>query len=328
MTLSEMQSMVYDDTGYDVLTVDARTIRRVLANLNETHRRILAMKGMSRLRRSLLTSSSVADSPYFVLPQSASKILAISDRTNGNPLHPLELPTLRLIDPGLDHSSGTPTHFLIDNLKAAVKLEPSNASELFFKSDAAGDGATKEMFIQGIITGGELRSASAAMNGTTAVSFAAAITTWIAVTKIYLALAAGGATTAAGNITIHEDSGVGTELGRILPGKTATRYTRLQLYPVPTAVVTYHVDVELDVLNLAEAGDESLLPDDFAWLLAKGAAIKEYIRKREYSAVTYAQKEFKQGIDDLRSHVLSIGGQPIDERMGISQLGPWFPAGS
>jgi hypothetical protein len=329
MPLSDLQQTVYDHCGH--LQQDAALIRRILRNLNTAHRAILSKKGMSRLRRATLTFSSVADTPYAVLPQSVSLIQSITDRTNQQPISVFNsIQEVREYDPGLAFSSGVPTAALIDNLAAALKVEPSNASELFFKSDSASDGSSKEMFIQGIITGGEMRTASAAMNGTTAVSFSSSITSWISAVKVFLALAAGGATTAAGNITIHEDSGAGTELGRILPGRTITRYSRIQLFPVPTAVVTYHADVELAIIDMAEAGDEPMLPEDFHWLLESYAISREWYRKEKPALAREEERRYRDGIADLNSRIRKLAGRPLplDGRPGFSQLGAYFEAGT
>lgn len=328
-SLADIEQAVYDHCGYS--NQDTPTVRRIRHNLNTGHREILSQKGFSRLRRVLVTFSSVADTPYAVLPQSVSLITAIADRTNQQPLRIFHsIQDVREYDPGLAFSSGVPTAALIDNLAAALKAAPSNASELFFKSDDASDNAGKKMFIQGIITGGELRTASVAMNGTTAVSFSSSITNWIDATKIYVALTAGTATAAAGNITIHEDSGAGTELGRILPGKGITRYSRVQLFPVPSAVVTYHADAELDLYDMAEGSDEPYLPEDFHWLLESYAIRREWLRKERVSLAEDERKRYDRGVADLRSRIRKLGGMPlpVNGEPGFSQLGAYFEAGT
>ncbi len=324
MTLAGLQSLLYDQLGY-IQAPDAAVVRRLLGHMNQTQREILGMKGLTRLRRGLVTFDSVASSPFAVLPQAAVKILTITDRTNQLLLQPLSLSDLRADDPGLATSSSTPYGYLIDNLSASVAVQPSNASELFTKSTSASDDSTKEIFVEGFITGGYSRLASVAMNGVTAVSLGATITTWITVTKFYVALAAGGLTTAAGVITLHEDSGAGTELSRIGIGKRYPRYTRLQLYPTPTAALTYHADVELHIEDLVEATDEPYLPEDFHWLLNSGALIKEYTRKREYAALGQEAAIFRRGVADLKAF---CNPQTTSKHARHSQLGSYYEDGT
>lgn len=327
MNFAGLQSALESRLSYSTAP-SSLVLSRLASYLNETHREIISLKGMTRLRRNLLTFVCTANSPFVVLPQATSRLICITDRVNNWELTEVMLDWIRSRDPGLAFTSGYPDRYAIINLAAASALDPSAAAELFFKSDAAGDGATKTASIEGVTSDGSYRIASVAMNGVTAVSFGAAITTWIRITKFYISLTAGGATTAAGNITINQTSGAGTELARITPGRSYARYTRIQLYPVPTAANTYYADVELHVEDMANGGDEPLLPEEFHWLLISGSLMKEYQKRMQ--AVEYAEEKarFKVGIGDLRVAVsrmtMGLNSQP----RRFSQLGPYYPAGS
>jgi hypothetical protein len=307
---------------------DAAVVTRCKAYINQTQREILSMKGMSSLRRAIVPFDSVATIPYAVLPQCATRIISVVDRTGAYPLSPVSVGHIQQADPSFSSTSGTPGYFAVINLASAVARNPLAAAELFVKSDSASDTSTKEVFVEGIVTGGYPRSASVALNGVTAVSLGATITTWIQVNKFYLTLAAGGVSTAAGNVTLHSISGAGLELSRISIGRAYPRYTRIQLWPTPSAAVTYHAEIELHIEDMAESNDEPYLPEDFHWLLGSGALLKEYQRKEQPAMVAIERGTYEDGLGNLKLYVARAVGTPPVERPRFSQLGPWYSAGS
>ena len=264
MNLTEMQTQLYDRLGYGSPGTD--TIQRILGYINETQRKILATRGLARLRRTILTCASVQDSPFMVLPQAAVMVLGIQNRTTQKPLIEKLLGEIRFMDPGLTRSTSDPDYYAVLNVSSAVARPPSDASTLYVKSTSAGDVGTA--YIEGIRTGGYYRSESVVMTGTTAVSFAS--TDWIDIQKFYLS------TTAAGTVTLLEDSGAGTELSRIPLGRQSARYTLLHLWGTPTSALTFYCDVERHIENFVNPGDESYLPEDYHWLLTTGARMLEY----------------------------------------------------
>lgn len=325
MNLAGLQATLYDRLSYQSSPATA-IVDRLLRFLNETQREILSKRGCSRLRRTVLPFSSVANSPFAVLPQSAVRILAIVDRTNGRPLEEITLADLRSRDPMLTQTASIAYEYVINNLSAPLAQDPTAAATLFTVSDAAGDGNTKKVFVEGVITGGYYRTASVALNGITEATLG--ITNWIALTKFYIALAAGGATSAAGNIILTQGS-AGTELGRIPIGKQFARYSRVQLHPTPTGVATYYADVELHIEDMAQAGDEPYLPEDFHWLLVAGTLMKEYQKRQDSTQWGIESRRFKDGFGDLIAFCRSATGVS-QGRGGIrfSQLGPQYPSGS
>lgn len=327
MNLTGLEADLYRRLGFDTAPATAVTTR-MRGFLNETQREILSSKGCAKLRKNTLTFPSIANQPFATLPASATKIISIQDRTNQWELREISLEDIRRDDPGLVFT-GVPYTFAVINVAAAVYRDPTAAAELFVQSSSAADGATKTVYIEGIVTGGTYRTASVALNGVTAVSLSATIADWIAVTKFYIALGAGGATTAAGNILLTQTSGLGTELARITPGRSYGRYTRIMLYPVPTAAQTYYADVELHIEDMAIAGDEPYLPEDYSWLLVSGALMKEYQRRQW--PVQYAEEKarYKDGLGQLKLFIMSDSGtRAVRDRMGYSQLGSWYPPGS
>lgn len=320
MNLTTMRAYLYRHLGYG-LNPESAVITRLDSYVNEAYREILGMKGFARLRRSLLTFSSVANSPFAVLPQAASRIITIQDRTNMRMLTEESIQDLRYTDPGLTATSSFPDRYVIINLASPVAVDPSTADALHIKSDSVSDTGTA--YLQGVITGGYPKSASVTMTGLTGVAIGGS--DWIAVTKLFLSAAA------VGNVTLTQTSDVGTELSRIQPGSAYARYSRIHLYPTPSTSATYYADVDLHVEDLAQAFDEPLLPEDFHWLLMCGAMMKEMDKREKPVSYGIHSSRWKRGLADLRVYLRQpTGVSPNSDRRPRrwSMLGPYFPSGS
>lgn len=324
MYLGEMEAEVYDHFGYGDNPSSQVVINRVRRELNTTYREILAMKGLSKLRRKVLTFASVANSPYAVLPQAASRLIVITDRTNMIPLDEMLIQDLRRRDPGQVASTSSPYAYVILNLASPVARDPSAAAELFTKSTSAADGTGVDASLSGIITGGYQRSTHGPLNGTVGSTIDASITTWTDITKFFLN------NLAKGTVTLLEGSVNGTELARIAIGRSSARYSRIILYPTPTVAVTYYADVELNVEPMTQAYDECILHEDFHWLLPCGTIMREYQRKEKHVEHSIEKARWKQGISDLKAFVGRPSGAAhrSDNPPRFSQLGSNFRAGS
>lgn len=328
MDLAQIEAKLYGRLTFTTAP-DAIVIARLRGYVNSTHRQLLAKKNMAQYRFGILPFSCIAGTPFVALPQAVTRVSTIQDRTNQRTLDPITLLDIRREDPGLILTSAFPYAWAKVNLAAAVAIQPSVASELFVKSTAAGDGATKTAFLEGLTTGGYYRTASVALNGVTAVSFGATITDWIEVQKFYIALTAGGETTAAGSVTLNQTSGAGTELARIPIGRAYPRYSVIQLYPFPSAIVPYFADVELHVEDMAQATDEPLIPEDYHELMVIGPLMREYQRRRWPVEYAEAKAEWKDLWGDLCVYASRPGAPAAVRGMSrFSQLGPYYPAGS
>lgn len=293
---------------------------RIKAFANETHRAILSDPDLTHLRDGSMTFASVADQAEYGLTPAGIRIASITERTNDRRLVEMSLDDLRTLDPALTATGDPEAYIRLGN--AAVALQPSDASELFLKSTSASD--TQVAYVEGFTTGGYPRADSVTLTGTTAVSLDTGITTWIRVTKVYLA------SNAAGVVTLHEDSGSGTELARIGIGQKSTRYQGLQLYPTPSQAITYYVDGQFAITDLVQDTDTPLLPDDFHDLIGLGVRVKEY-EKTDDKRIMLARQEFELRRRALRYWVISSGdasraGNGVG--LGWSSLGPWFPRGT
>lgn len=299
-------------------SLDASTKARLVFFLNETHRELLSLPGVAKLRESTLSFDSVAGQAAYAFPWVA-KINRVFETTNDRLLQPITLSQYRYYD--VDPDQGTPDAWAWVGYDQGVAKQPSNASSVFVKSTSASD--TNTCYVEGEITGGYPRAVSVTMTGTTAVNVSSAVSTWNKITKFYL----NGA--AVGTVTLHEDSGSGTELGQIGVGQTSQSYLQILLSPTPSSVITYTADVQLGITDLAQDTDVPRLPQDFHDLLVLGAMWREY-EKSDDGRARVAEQRYQDRKRDLLYWLheaadpmpMSPGGR------GFSRLGPWFPAGS
>jgi hypothetical protein len=323
MTLSELLAGVYEETGYQSSPAPA-VVTRLTRWLNEGLRAILAEPGLSRLADSdsPLTVSSLASTARVVVPEAVARILSITERTNDVTLRTMSLQDYRLLDPDATSTTGTPSHYVPIG-KVAVAVQPSDASELFVKSTSAAD-TTQTVYLKGLITGGYMRSASVTLTGTTAVSLSTAITTWIEVTDIYMGASA------AGTVTLLEDSGAGTELARITIGAVRPRYYAFYLWPTPASAITYYVDYRRELVDLANPTDEPALPTDFHPMLVAYAVLREREQKDDTERLLIARKRYSEWLSKLKYYTQALSGEiPVSgrhPRIGRSRLGAYYPA--
>lgn len=324
MTLSTLLADLYRRLGY-AASPDTAVTTRLTAFLNQAQRDVLSEPGMEILLDGApaATFDSVASTPQYALPPSVARIKKIYETTNDYALRGLSQDAYRTFDPDTTANTGTPTHW-VDLGTTFVTDKPSNASEIFVKSSSASD--TQTAYIEAIRTGGYPISLSVSVNGTTAASFSATYNDIIEITKFYLSAVA------VGHVSLLEDSGTGSVLGGIPPGQTTLRRRRIALWPCPASAITYSVDYERDLQDMANANDEPVLPVRFHPLLIEGALLRE-MTKKDDSRYTTAAREYQRQLGNLKyflftnaDHRPAMGGTRRLQRP--SQLGAWFPAGS
>lgn len=321
MRLTDLEADLYRRLGYATSPATEITTR-LRAFLNQTQRDVLSEPGMDVLLNGTASFASVASTPQYSVPQSVARIKKLYETTNDYALVGLSQDAYRTFDPDTTAHTGTPTHW-VDLGWNAVSAQPSDASEIFIDSTSASDTGT--VYIEGYRTGGYFVSLSTTMTGTTAKTLGAAYTDIIEITKFYISA------TAVGAVTLHEDASGGTELARIPIGQTYARYKRIALWPCPAAAITYSIDYERDIQDMANANDEPVLPVRFHALLIDGALLRE-MTKKDDSRVSMAAREYSRQLGNLKyflctatDHRPVMGG-----RMGSrpSQLGAWYPSGS
>jgi hypothetical protein len=325
MILSEIRTAVYQEAGFTTApATDVAT--RVLRFINEGIRTILSEPGLARLEDSdaPFEVASVASQARYVVPEAVAQIVGISERTNDYALEVLSLDRYRRMEPDPASNTGTPTHYVPIG-RVAVAVQPSNASEIFVKSTAAGD-TTQTVQIEGVITGGYMRTASVTLTGATAVTLSSALTSFIEITDFYLSA------TAVGTVTLHEDSGLGTELARITIGALRPRYYGFALWPTPAAAVTYLVDYRRELRDLSNATDEPPLPTDYHRMVVDYVVARELTLKSDLDRAAKAEARYDLALKRLKYATQHLAGDlPVmgrGARTGHSRLGPYFPADS
>lgn len=327
MNLGEIRESIYDHIGAKT-NPDSAVIRMVDRWINNTHREILGKKGFSRCRKAILPAVCVANSPLMTLPQAATAISIIVDRTNNRNLIPISLQDVRYRDPGLVFTGSIPDSYAIINFSSAVAAEPSQPLSLFITSDSASDGAGLVATVEGITSGGYYQVSRIALNGVTGVNVDTSITQWAHVTKFRIS------GQASGNVKLREGSVAGTELACIPPGRSFPRYTQVHLSPTPSTAITYYCDLMLHVEDMVDPYDEPLIPEDYHWLLECGAMKRNYVKKDKPALWKIEQANWATGMADLKEHLATKGGVSVSGQRAnqggrqFSQLGPNYPAGS
>lgn len=322
MTFSEILSAVYEEAGYQSSPASA-VVTRIKRFVNEGIRVITSEPGLARLldSDSPATFASVASQARYVLPESVNRILAVTERTNDVALQVMGLDQYRRLDPDAASTSGTPTH-IVPIGRVGVAAQPSDASEIFVDSTSASDTGTA--YIEGIVTGGYVRTASVTMTGTTAVSLSAAITSFIEITDFYLSA------NAVGTVTLHEDASGGTELARITIGQKRPRYYGFYLWPTPAAVVTYYVDYRRELTELVNDTDEPPFGTDAHPALVAYAVMREREQKDDAERFVIAKSRYDRIVSRLKYATQTIGGEiPVSgrrPRVGRSRIGAYYPA--
>lgn len=321
MTLSSILADLYRRLGY-ASSPAAEVTTRLTAFMNEAVAELYAAPGMGEaLSRHdpSLTFVTVASTPTYALPPGVSRVDAVRETTNDRRLVMRTHDWYRSALPDPSAISGTPEAWIPLGF-GAVALQPSAAAEIFVKSTSAAD-TTQTAYIEGIRTGGYPSSLSKVLTGTTAVTFSAALADFISITKFYISAVG------AGTITLHQTSGAGTELARIPIGETFSRYQTIALYPTPASAITYTVDGERDLPDMANATDEPPFPRRFHRLLVDYALWKEW-EKKDDTRANDAARRYAKGVSDLRYFVtcppdyLPSRGDMRPER---SRFGAWTP---
>jgi hypothetical protein len=301
--------------------LDAVTQARFIGFMNQRQRRLLTMPGLTHLREATVMFASVADQPNYTLANIA-KISRLYETTNDRVLYEMSQQDYRLVQPDTT-ITGTPEAFVWTG-RQVTAAQPSNASALFVKSSSALD-TTQTVYLEGVITGGYPQTASVVITGTVAVNVASTVSTWERVDKFYLSGAC------VGTVTLTEDSGVGTTLGVIAIGQTMTDYTGFALFPTPSGVITYSVDITRAITDFAQAMDQPVLPEDFHDLMVLGIVADEYQRLSDkrwplvMSEYTAREKQLKYWLAE------SSIGRPFGLARNWSrpsQLGSFFPSGT
>lgn len=320
MTKGDILTILYERLNY--ASTPAQSVTDRLGRMvTEAHRHILREPGMARLRDvpSNLTFASEASRAYYGLPPIVSAIRAITDRTNDRRLQVITWTSLRTGDPGLD-ATGTPYGYVHVGIRAIKRLPASTG--LWAVSSSAGD-TTQTIQANGIRTSGDATGdQTATLTGAVRVAIGT-LTDYIDVTQISLSAVG------AGVVDIYDAAAAGNLLASIPVGDVSPQYLGVLLYPTPTAVTTYYVDGPLRILDLDDAQDVPLLPEEFHDILVDGALLLEYNKEDDPRRMA-VQANYRGKLSQLKFY-LSAGPDDLPvmgQRQSVrtSRLGPNFPA--
>ena len=287
--------------------------------VNEALSAVLRKPGRESLRYGTLTFPSVAGQKLYALPEHGiARINRITEATNDTKLVFKTPDWLDTVAP--DPTSGTPWAW-VQRGYTGVHTQPSNASAVFVDSTSASD--TTPAYVEGIRSGGYFGSGSVSMTGTTAVQVGS-ITDFIFISKFHLIA------DAVGTITLHEDASGGTELSRIAIGDQRAQFIAFELYPIPSAVITYTVDVLRAIVDMTRDNDEPMLPIDFHDVLIPLTCMRVMSKSDDPMRWKAYAEEAKDGLRALDAFLTShpdwrpTWGAPTLERAAFA--GGWFPA--
>lgn len=322
MTLREIEDAALEMTGYDPAKTSPDVRGRLRRWVDRWHHDLCTRPGFLRRLRDHSTSfASVADQATYGLPAIVGRINQIYESTNDVVLQERTQDWLRHHDPGLE-TSASPSEVYVPLGLSPVHTLPADASAIFAVSSSASDTSSVKVLYRGINSSGQETSKTTALTGTTALQVSLDATQ-VTPTTITLDRPA------VGSVTLTEDSAVGTTLGVIPAGATSVKYWRVQLWPTPSAVLTYTVDYTRDLRPLTADSDEPLLPSDFHYLLALGGEAEMW-RYKDDPRYMAAVQRLESGIVSLNAWLWDSPNRGQDSviRPSGSRLGGWFPRGS
>jgi hypothetical protein len=299
--------------------------KRIKGFANETHREILALSGLSRLRDAVVPVTVSANVARSGLPPMVARVNLIVDRANNERLTQVSFRDLRMADPAQTFVGGPPRRYAVVGYQQ-VQQQPASATGLWAASSSASDANSPTVFCETMTTGG-FRHVTAqqgtVLTGTTRVQLGTR-TDSIDITKFALSQVC------VGYISLYDAAAGGNELARIEPGQTYARYLAVEWEPTPTVDAVLYADVTRAIVDLVNETDEPLLPPDFHDLIGIGTRLKEY-EEIDDSRAVQAQVLYQRRQNALKSFVLNDGDRLVSLRRlpaGWSQLGANFPAGS
>lgn len=291
-TFADLKLDAYRRTGHGSSPAsDVST--RIGSYINRWNRKVLSKPLMEPLRRVILTKASVANQATYGIH--LQKIRYMTEATTDRRIYEQTLDWYRANYPDPAAFTGTPRDFVPMGI-TRIHTRPANASEIFIKSTEAADTGTVR--VQAIRSDGYPVSLSKALTGTTAVSMSTTITDVIDIIDVRLSAAQ------TGTVTVHEDSGTGTELSRLVIGQTTPRFLRFALAPTPSAVITYSIDGIADIVDLSNDTDEPFENPDFHDILVDGAVHDEYAARGRAKEALALAVEIEQRIRDLRMSIV------------------------
>jgi hypothetical protein len=297
-------------------TLDALTKARLLDVINNRHRQILSSPGCQGLRRRQFQFPSLAGRARYAL-HNGENIKHLRDLTNDVELSQRSLGVYRRYNPDPVQSPGTPDGFIQYGFEP-VQTQPLDvgATLIFVVSTSAAD-TTQTVYLETPPTAVSNPVAiSVTLNGLTPVALGSALY----VDKLYLSAPA------VGQVQLRVDTGTGTIISSIPAGQTATQWLAFYLDPTPSQSITYEIDCEFLITDLAQDTDTPDLPSDFHDLLETGAILDE-LAHLDDNRLVVMQRQYDRRLGELKLKLARMGSE-TGPRGRTSRLGPWAPTGS
>lgn len=302
---------------------------RLTAYVNEVHRELLTMPGMSKLRDDTLPWTVTANQSRQGLPPIVARIRGMTDRLNNQQLDQVPLGELRQDDPGQMFTGGFALRYAVIGERHTAIQPTITGSGLWIASSDTSD--TKTVAVEAARLGGFqfYDAITTSLAGTTRVSVksintTAALTDYIEVDRFYVT----STTAAAGYVSLYDAVTSGNELARIPIGSTFARYLTVELWPTPTTAYTVYVDYTRVIPELINGTDEPLLPTDFHDIIGLGIRAREY-EFLDDSRAAVARADYLTRKKALMSWMLNDGDKlsslrPTQSRW--NRLGPTYPS--
>lgn len=329
MTFRELQDDTLEKLGYDSSLASSTPRTRIKRFLNQWHRRLLADPMYSKMRHSKLPFATVASQLQYGIPPVLATIDRIYDAALGNPGLELQTPDWIRQDNQADINEGIPWAYVNYGLRPIYRMPATTGTGIWVASSAAGDVAQSVRMDAVRVGGYDHQAGPTVLTGTARVQVGAR-TDYTDITKLYLSAVA------VGDVSIFDAAAAGNTLGVIPIGKLFSRYQLIQLYPVPASVITYTIEGQLRIFDLAQDVDEPLLPEDFHHLLGICAYYQDMrdVRKQLQAAKLVWEDDIKPEMNKLLDFLINTPDfiiVPQDWRSGPgtlgSNLGSWYPKG-
>lgn len=320
MTLHEIVDRVREHMNLATGEYTSAQYLRVQGHVNQWHRRILSLGGFDVFRRGTWSVASTASDPLLAMPSSVGRVLRIHDAANRVTLEERFWDWYQWVQPNASANLGLPRIWVLGGPVACAALGASSAG-IGLWAESTSNSDTCHLYIEGVRAYGNVWSDTVTLTGTTRVAVGL-LTDWTTVTKVELDAAA------IGQVSLFTVAAAGTAKAVIPIGNRRVSYLAVNLWPTPSASVTYTVEYERQLLDMTDAADCPLLPEDYHWLLEKAAIAEEYQRTSD-DREQAQRADVQRGIGELRARLhqridIPVPGRPAVTR--ISRINGWSPA--
>ncbi len=325
MNFYEMQQAVYDDLNYSLSAPSPLVVTRVKRWLNEGHKHLLRLPGMTGLRQGSLSFNTVANQKSYGLAQAFDKLPdAITQESNNWRLQYRTRDWFRTVDPG-QTDNGNPYVWIPDGLMPVLRHPDTSGSGLWAVSTNAGDTA-QSVVLSGIRLSGDIdHAAPTTLTGTSRVAIGA-LTDYVTVLSFVVS------SSTLGNIELYDAAAAGNLLARIPAGRTSVQYQAIRLWPTPAAVLSYRVDGQFAIDDLVADTDVPFLPTSYHDMLPVYARMRSYQKDGDNDRAAIAGQEWSSWTARLMMYqqfppdYIPVPGRLGEGRIGWNDLGGAYPA--